>query len=84
MYTEKPTEALPYRKRIIEETKAWIEILRRECDQKRENHFVLDHTSVSAYQESSQKYRKELIEMLGIPLLVTISFLRRKRKSAST
>ncbi len=68
MYTEKPMDALPYRQRIIDETNAWIASLRRECDQKREQHFVLDHTSVSAYQESTQKYRKELMEMLGYPL----------------
>ncbi len=68
MYTEKPIEALPYRKRIIEETNAWIETKRRECDQKREHHFTPDHTSVNAYEESSEKYRKELIEMLGYPL----------------
>ncbi len=68
MYTEKPMDALPYRKRIIEETNAWIEAQRKDCDKKRAEHFAPDHTSVDAYKESTQKYRKELIEMLGYPL----------------
>ncbi len=68
MYTEKPMEALPYRKRIVEETNAWIDAMRRECDKQREEHFVLDHTSVSSYWESTECYRKELADMLGYPL----------------
>ncbi len=68
MYTEKPTEAAAYRKRIIEETNAWIETLRRERDKERAAHFVPDYSSVSAYKDSTEKYRRELVEMLGYPL----------------
>ncbi len=68
MYTERPTEALPYRRRIIEETDAWIENLRRECDKVRADYFTPDHASVEAYAASIEKYRKELTRMLGYPL----------------
>ncbi len=68
MYTEKPMEALPYRRRIIDETNAWIEAMRKECDAVREDYFAPNHASSEAYEASTCKYRKELAEMLGYPL----------------
>ncbi len=74
MYTEKALDSAKYRKRIIEETNAWIEARRAECDRARGAHFATDHGSPAAYADSVEVYRRELAEMLGYPLNVYDTF----------
>lgn len=68
MYQEDAKVAAPYRRRLVEETDAYIERLRRECDERRAAYFTPDMSSPAAYADSVEKYRKDLINTLGRPL----------------
>jgi len=68
MYKEEAKFAAPYRQRIVEETAAYIENMRRRCDSLRSDYFIPNLTSPEAYRESVKKYRADFINMLGRPL----------------
>lgn len=67
MYTEDPMHALPHRRRILSETRAYIAQLREACDERRAA-AVGDFSSPSAYAHSMCPKREQLRRMLGRPL----------------
>lgn len=68
MYKEDKLAALPYRRRILAETNAYIERMRGECDERRRNFFVRDMSTPLDYMLSSALLREEFVKMLGRPL----------------
>lgn len=68
MYTEDQKAAAPYRRRLVDETAAFIEGLRVECDRRRAEYFTPNTSSPEAYAESVKKYRADLVSLLGRPL----------------
>ena len=68
MYKEDKLAALPYRRRILAETNAYIERMRGECDERRRKFFVRDMSTPLDYMLSSAPLREEFVKMLGRPL----------------
>ena len=68
MYREDKLAALPYRRRILDETNAYIERMRGECDERRRDFFVRDMSSALDYMLATGPLREEFVKMLGRPL----------------
>ncbi len=68
MYKEDIKAALPYRRRLLKETNAYIESLRAGADKARADYFKPDMRSPEAYGASVEGYREDFIRMLGRPL----------------
>ncbi len=68
MYQEDRMTALPYRRRMLAETDAYLERLRAECGERRKAYFTPDLSSPEAYEASLIPYRRDFIAMLGRPL----------------
>ena len=68
MYQENKFDAAPNRRRMLDETAAYIEALQKEANARRAAYFSPDISSPKAYAESVKAYRNDLIQMLGKPL----------------
>lgn len=68
LYSECPENSNVFREAMLKEVQALIRKEQRKADRRRKQYFKPDLSSVTAYEQSSSKYREELIEMLGWPL----------------
>lgn len=72
LYSEPPSYANHYRKKILAQMESLIENKRGKSDFLRDSFFRTDFSSEQAYEKSVQKYRKQFKEMLGWPLTLAV------------
>ncbi|MDP7023228.1 MAG: prolyl oligopeptidase family serine peptidase [Kiritimatiellia bacterium] len=68
LYNESPETGNAFRETMLAEVKALVRTEQRKADRRRKQYFKPDLSSVAGYEQSTSKYRDELIGMLGWPL----------------
>ena len=68
LHCESPETGNRFRQTMLAEVKALVGKEQRKADRRRKQYFRPDLSSVAAFEQSTAKYREELIAMLGWPL----------------
>ena len=68
LHSECPEAGNTFRETMLAEVNTLVRTERRKADRRRKQYFKPDLSSLAAYEQSTSKYREELIGMLGWPL----------------
>lgn len=68
LYSELPEAGNAFRETMLKEVKALLQKEQRKADGRRKQYFKPEFSSVATYEQSTARYREELLGMLGWPL----------------